>query len=125
MDGKDSIEMMTNADTDFYIYMGKIFGSRIIQNITGDRFFDDNEKVWYLHFDTQKRADAYVSVKNNVIKNVYAKNACSLVCVLKELFSDVGISTVPEIYKSEFLQAGYEILDNTHKNFVKVRGKLS
>lgn len=125
MDGKDSIEMMTNADTDFYLYMGKIFGSRIIQNITGDRFFDDNEKVWYLHFDTQKRADAYVSIKNNVIKNVYAKNAGSLVSVLKELFSDVGISMVPEIYKNEFLQAGYEILDNTHKNFVKVRGKLS
>ena len=40
------IKKMTNSTPGFYELMGPIFGSRDIEKITGDRFFDDDDKIW-------------------------------------------------------------------------------
>ena len=39
---------MSRKDPDFYSIMGPVFGSREIQRKTGDRFFDDENKEWYI-----------------------------------------------------------------------------
>lgn len=42
---------MTNKDDNFYSYMGRFFGSRIVQTETKDRIYDDNNKTWYIYLD--------------------------------------------------------------------------
>ena len=36
---------LTNKDEKFYEYMGKFFGSRLVQRQTNDRIYDDPDKV--------------------------------------------------------------------------------
>ena len=38
---------LNNKDTNFYNYMGKIFGSRPIEKQVNDRIYDDSNKEWY------------------------------------------------------------------------------
>lgn len=64
---------ITNKDPDFYKIMGPVFGSRLIQRETGDRFYDDDNKDWYISLDNLNNVIAVVSVSNNVIKNIYSK----------------------------------------------------
>ena len=40
---------MNNTNEDFYKYMGRVFGSRIIQLKTNDRIYDDAEKEWFIY----------------------------------------------------------------------------
>lgn len=61
----------TNQDKNFYSYMGKFFGSRVVEKQTSDRLYDDNNKLWYIYLDGKKPM-AFVSVAKNIIKNVYA-----------------------------------------------------
>jgi len=61
---------ITNSDESFYKYMGKFFGSRLVQNQTNDRIYDDNGKEWYLYIEDERVA-SFVSISNNMIKNVY------------------------------------------------------
>lgn len=119
------IKAMTNQDAEFYLYLGRIFGSRKVESTTGDRFYDDDEKVWYLHFNSNSEPDAYVSVKKSVIKNVYAPEAKNLIPVLKELLPRMNISIVPAVYKKEFESAGYSMLGQHSKNFIKVGGMMN
>ena len=63
------IKKMTNKDSNFYKYMGEIFGSREIQRETSDRFYDDDGKEWFLYTELGVTLSV-VSVKENVIKNV-------------------------------------------------------
>ena len=35
---------MTNKDENFYQYMGKFFGSRLVERQTNDRIYDDDNK---------------------------------------------------------------------------------
>ena len=53
--------------------MGRFFGSRIVQNKTNDRIYDDNKKDWYINFEKNNPV-AFVSVSANVLKNVYTIN---------------------------------------------------
>ena len=39
---------MNNKLEGFYGYMGKIFGSRIVQRQISDRIYDDNDKEWHI-----------------------------------------------------------------------------
>ncbi len=43
------IVKMDNKSKDFYNIMGKFFGSRIVENKTNDRIYDDNNKSWYIY----------------------------------------------------------------------------
>lgn len=118
---------MTNKDKDFYSYMGKIFGSRIVQSETKDRFYDDNNKIWYVYIDSKTdKALSFVSVSNNVIKNVYSNSDDALFSLLLELKNDFIIepSIVTNVYKDIYSKSGFTIskLDN-YKHFIMIRGE--
>ena len=42
------IRKLTRTDEDFYAVLGPVFGSRLIEKQTRDRFYDDAGKVWYV-----------------------------------------------------------------------------
>ena len=61
---------LTNKDEKFYEYMGKFFGSRLVQRQTNDRIYDDPDKLWYIYKDGEKVV-AFISIQKNTIKNLY------------------------------------------------------
>ena len=50
-----------NKEKDFYSIMGRFFGSRIVQNATNDRIYDDNNKEWYIYLNNDVPV-AFISV---------------------------------------------------------------
>lgn len=42
------IRKLIRSDEDFYAVLGPVFGSRLIEKQTKDRFYDDADKVWYV-----------------------------------------------------------------------------
>lgn len=116
---------MTNKDKDFYSYLGKFFGSRLVQSKTKDRIYDDDNKIWYLYVE-DKHVYALVSVSDRVIKNIYATNEKHLVEVLNEVKEDVALfpSTVPLCYEESYKEAGFKTTKlGTYKNFVLIRNE--
>lgn len=120
------IAKMINKDDDFYSYMGRFFGSRIVQTETKDRIYDDNNKIWYIYLDKNERACAFISVHNDVIKNVYSSNDNYLKELILEIKKDFVIkeSIVTNIYQNVYLDCGLQIilLDN-YKHFIMIRGE--
>lgn len=114
------IKRMNNTDPAFYGYMGKIFGSRKVQKETSDRFYDDDGKEWILHID-KKSVTAVVSVKDNIIKNVYAEDAFALMEILREIYREICKGLVPISYKEMYAGAGYKIVEEK-KNFLEIKG---
>ncbi len=116
---------MTNKSEGFYSYMGKFFGSRIVQTETKDRIYDDNNKVWYVYVDKNSKVYSFVSVVNQVIKNVYSTNNSYLADVLFAVKKDIVVQTsiVTKIYEEVYLNCGFKInnLDN-YKHFIMIRG---
>lgn len=113
---------INNKDEKFYFYMGKVFGSRIIQKQVNDRIYDDNDKEWYIYIE-DNRVIAFVSIDNNVIKNVYTIKDKCLVEILKKIKKDYKIkeSIVPNTYKALYTKAGFKINPmNSLKNFVSI-----
>ena len=116
---------MNNKDEKFYYYMGKMFGSRIVQRQTNDRIYDDTDKEWYLNIEDE-RVVAFVSLSNNTIKNVYTIRDNYLSEIFRTMKKEIKIkeSIVPNIYKSLYVKAGYSINDmNTLKNFIMIYEK--
>lgn len=115
------IVKMTNKDENFYNYMGKIFGSRLIQNQTNDRIYDDNNKLWYIALE-KETVVAFVSISNDIIKNVYTTKDEALKEILKEVKKENKIkdSTVTLIYEKVYEEAGYKVLKDIYKNFVVI-----
>lgn len=113
------IVKMNNKSEKFYEYMGKIFGSRLIQNQTNDRIYDDDSKIWYLYIEDEKVV-AFVSVSNNVIKNVYGVKEKYLKELLKEVRKEnkTKDSTVTMLYEDIYIEAGYKVVKDVYKNFV-------
>lgn len=113
---------LTNKSKNFYAHLGKIFGSREVQRKTGDRFYDDDDKIWYLYYD-RGVPNTFVSIKDNVIKNVWTENKEHLIKVLKQIFDECNIveSVVPSMFKEEYVQAGFSVQESS-KKFVKIRG---
>lgn len=112
---------ITNQSKNFYAHLGKIFGSREVQRKTGDRFYDDDNKVWYLYYN-KGVPDTFVSIKDNTIKNVWGEDHFHLVEVLKEVKAKVGESIVPKCFLEEYKDAEYTIVENGSKNFIKIVG---
>lgn len=114
---------LTNKSKNFYAHLGRVFGSREVQRVTGDRFYDDDDKVWYLYYDKGDPV-AFVSVQNNVIKNVWSEKTDLLIKTLKEVNKKETIreSVVPQVFKDAYKDAGFEFISNGYKNFIKVRG---
>lgn len=118
----NSIIKIDNKDEQFYNYMGKMFGSRIVQRQTNDRIYDDNGKEWYLYIEDE-RVVSFVSVSNNMIKNVYTIKDAYLVQILQTIRKEKKIkeSIVPNLYKKLYEKAGFKINPmNTLKNFVMI-----
>lgn len=117
------LRRMINTEEDFYKYMGRIFGSREIQRKTSDRFYDDDTKQWILDI-IGNEVISVVSIKNSEIKNVYAKDAFSLMEILKSVYKEVKKGVVPEVYREIYTGAGYEIIKE-EKNFITIVGGMN
>lgn len=116
---------LTNKDDNFYSYMGKFFGSRIIQTETKDRIYDDNNKLWYIYIGSDNKPYGFVSICNNVIKNIYSSNENYLKELLQQICEDIDVSPsiVTNLYENLYEECGLKIsyLDN-YKHFVMIRG---
>lgn len=113
---------ITNKDPGFYDLLGPIFGSRKVQRETGDRFFDDDKKEWYLEVNDEREILAVISLSGETIKNVYCQNQESLVKLLKDVYYSTGSSMVPSVYLDAYKKAGYIIEESELKKFVKIQG---
>lgn len=111
-----------NKSKNFYNIMGRFFGSRIVQNKTNDRIYDDNDKEWYVYMDNEIPV-AFVSLSSNVIKNVYSIKNEFLVELLNYVKSKIQIqdSIVTVTYFDVYNSCGF-ICDNAgYKNFIRIR----
>ena len=113
---------ITNKDADFYNIMGPFFGSREVQRKTGDRFYDDDRKVWYIELDDSGKVAATVSVEADIIKNVYCEDEMALLRILRDLYYVTGESVVPSAYANIYRNAGYAVVEEKLKKFIKIRG---
>ncbi len=100
------IVKMTNRDYNFYSYMGKFFGSRIVQSETKDRIYDDNNKLWYIYLNQNFKPCAFISVCDSVIKNIYSNCDDYLKKLLLSLMDEIVItpSIVPKVYQDIYIQ---------------------
>lgn len=101
---------------EFYLLMGPVFGSRVIEQDTKDRFYDDPGKVWYLI-----PGHGAVSVLGYTIKNFWAaapETAMQLLEAMKEEYSWLD-GIVPNKHENSFKKAGFTCLGH-RKNFLEV-----
>lgn len=116
------IKRMNNKDHGFYSYMGRMYGSRIVQRQTNDRIYDDNDKEWYLYIEDD-RVVAFVSVSNHTLKNLYTIKDSYLIEILEYIKKEEKIkeSIVPNLYKGIYEKVGFSInhVDNL-KNFIMI-----
>ncbi len=111
---------ITNEHPKFYQYMGKFFGSRLIERQINDRIYDDNGKTWYIYVENEK-VMAFISVNKNVIKNIYAMKEEYLEEILRKIKNEnvITYSIVPRCYKSLYEKCGFVVSKNEdYKNFV-------
>lgn len=113
----------TNKSKNFYLHMGAIFGSRMVEKVTGDRFYDDDNKEWFINFDKNYKPCAFLSISNAAIKNIYGEES-KLDELLKNVYSLTGESIVPSLYKEFYNTAGFRIIGEKSKNFLIIRGGL-
>lgn len=113
---------MTNQDDKFYSYMGKFFGSRLVERQTNDRIYDDDSKQWYIYLEEEKVV-AFVSMNKNVIKNIYTSKDKYLEEILKKIKKEnkITYSIVTNHYTEIYEKCGFEISKNQeYKNFVTI-----
>ena len=118
---------MDNKSKDFYNIMGRFFGSRIVQNKTNDRIYDDNNKKWYVYLDNNNPV-AFVSVVSGVIKNIYSIKDDFLIELLTYVSKETKIkdSIVTNIYSNVYNYCGFICAnDNGYKNFIKIRSDIN
>lgn len=113
---------ITNKEKNFYQYMGKIFGSRLIQSQTNDRIYDDNNKEWYIYLE-EDNVKAFVSINKNVIKNIYTIKNEYLEEILEKVKKENNItySIVTNCYIDIYEKCGFGIWQGQgYKNFVTI-----
>ncbi len=113
---------MMNKDEKFYEYMGKFFGSRLIEKQTNDRIYDDDSKEWYIYIEDEK-VMAFVSINRNIIKNVYTTKEKYLEEILQEIRkeNEITYSIVTNYYTEVYEKCGFKVNKNQdYKNFVTI-----
>ena len=113
---------MNNKDEKFYQYMGKFFGSRLVEKQTSDRIYDDDKKEWYLYIE-DNNVMAFVSIQENVIKNIYCHKEKYLEQLLNTIKKQEKLtdSILTKRYVDIYQKCGFKINGNqTYKNFVMV-----
>ncbi len=114
---------MTNKDKDFYKYMGKFFGSRLVEKQINDRIYDDDKKEWYLYLESDN-VEAFVSIENKKIKNIYCYKERSLEKLLKHIKKEEKIATsiLTKKYQEIYIKCGFEIANKeNYKNFIVIQ----
>ena len=116
------IVKLTNKDNNFYQYMGKFFGSRLVQKETNDRIYDDSDKLWYIYLKDDISV-GFVSISKNTIKNMYAVKPTYLIELLREIKKDFSISpsVVSNLYNNIYKECGFTVNDTYYKNFVVIQ----
>lgn len=114
---------MTNKDENFYNYMGRFFGSRLVEKQMNDRMYDDDNKEWYLCIEEEK-VKAFVSIHDEVIKNIYTTKEEYLEEVLKRIVKQkkiITFSIVTNKYIDTYEKCGFKIGNNKdYKNFTTI-----
>lgn len=110
---------MNSKTEKFYEFMGPVFGSREVQRTTGDRFYDDPDKTWWIYIN-DKQVVAVLSVKGSEIKNVYGEREY-LAILLKEVYPFVSSGIVPCIYREIYDSTGYKVSEKS-SNYVNIKG---
>lgn len=113
---------MTNKDEKFYEYMGRLFGSRLVEKQTNDRIYDDDSKEWYIYLEEDKVV-AFVSISKNVIKNIYTTKEKYLEEILNQIKEEnhITYSIITKSYAEIYEKCGFKISKNQdYKNFVLV-----
>lgn len=123
---QSKIIKVNNKSDNFYNYMGKYFGSRVVQNKTNDRIYDDSNKDWYILLRDDKSV-AFVSLVRNTIKNLYATKDDDLVELLNviEINHKIEESIVPRAYINVYNKSKFNVIENGYKNFVLISSKRS
>ena len=119
---RNIILRLNNKSENFYSYMGRFFGSRLVQNKTNDRVYDDPNKEWYILLEEDKPV-AFVSMIKDTIKNLYAFKDEQLEELLTGIKKEtvIGESVVPKVYISTYKNANLKIYDeDSYKNFVVI-----
>ena len=114
-----------NDDERFYKYMGKFFGSRLVERQTNDRIYDDPDKEWYIYLEN-KKVVAFVSIQKNIIKNIYSIKKQYLEKLLDTIRKEkkINISVVTNAYKDIYEKCGFLLDQNkNYKNFVTIYTK--
>lgn len=108
---------LDRSSGDFYAYMGPIFGSRVIEQETKDRFYDDAGKIWYLI-----PGCGAASVLNDTIRNFWASTPEAARALLDELTRTYARlkGVVPNRHEGCFRDAGFSCAGH-RKNFLEVR----
>ncbi len=122
---KNVILKLNNKSKNFYEYMGRFFGSRLVQNKINDRIYDDPNKIWYILLDDNKPV-GFASFIGNTIKNLYATTDEQLETLLLNIKKETIIdeSIVPRIYINIYSKVKLKIYDdNKYKNFVLITSK--
>lgn len=112
---------LTNKSKNFYSYLGKFFGSRIVQSTTQDRIYDDSDKIWYVYL-SRENVTSFISISKEQLKNIYSTNYDHLEQLLNEVKKDYNIkpSTVTNVYLEVYKKCNYFISDKKYINFVKI-----
>ena len=108
---------MTRENEDFYRWMGPVFGSRLIEQETHDRFYDDPGKLWHLI-----KGLGTASVRDSVIRNFWAGSAEAAEALVADMllcWPDLS-GIVPRSYESTFRAMGFKTFPH-RKNFIEVR----
>lgn len=117
---------MNNTNPNFYKYMGKFFGSRLVERQTSDRIYDDSNKEWYIYLEDNEKVSAFASVTNNVIKNIYTLKEKYLEEVLDTIKKEIKIepSVVSNLYVETYEKCGL-VIDEAYefKKFVVIHSK--
>ncbi len=120
------IVKMNNKDEKFYQYMGKFFGSRLVERQTSDRIYDDEKKEWYLYIE-ENVVVAFTSVQNKILKNLYCYKEKYLEEILIYIKKEekkqekIGNSVVTRKYIEVYEKCGFKIQDSEgYKNFVTI-----
>ncbi len=112
---------ITNKEEKFYEYMGKFFGSRLVEKQTNDRIYDDGNKEWYIYLEEEK-VKAFVSISKNIIKNIYTTKEEYLEEILNEIIKEnkIDYSIVTNNYVEIYEKCGFNINKQDYKNFVTI-----
>jgi len=107
---------LNRKSEDFYLHMGPVFGSRLVDMVTKDRFYDDADKQWYVIPNC-----GAASLRGNSIRNFWAISDEAAEALIAAILEDCpcleGIA--PQQYESNFKGAGFRT-EGFRKNFIKV-----